>query len=272
MMRDFVERYGKYALVAGASEGLGAEFARQLAARKLNLVLLARRQDVLGAFADELRAQHGVEVRTASVDLAAPDLLEKVRAATADLEIGLVVYNAALSLVGPFFSYSLADKLRIIDVNCRGPLILADELGRGMAARGRGGIILMASLAASQGSPLVATYAATKAFNLVLAESLWDELRQQGIDVLACRAGATRTPSYEASNPQGKVPIMETGPVVTQALEALGHRPSVVPGFINRMSDLFLNRLMPRKLAVTIMGKATRQLYPNHSAKLLQKL
>jgi short-subunit dehydrogenase len=271
-MKDFAEQYGKYALVAGASEGLGAEFSRQLAARKLNLVMLARRKELLVSLADELRAQHGIDVRIATVDLAAPDLLEQVRAATAGLEVGLVVYNAALSLVGPFFSYSLADKLRIIDVNCRGPLILADELGRRMAARGRGGIVLMASLAASQGSPLVATYAATKAFNLVLGESLWDELRHQGIDVLACRAGATRTPAYEASKPEGKVPIMETGPVVAQALAALGDRPSVVPGLVNRMSDFFLNRMMPRKLAVTIMGKATRQLYPASAQKLLQKL
>jgi short-subunit dehydrogenase len=272
-MKDFAARYGKYALVAGASEGLGAEFARQLAARKLDLVLLARRKDPLSSLADELRAQHGVDVQIAAVDLAAPDLLQQLRAATEGLEIGLAVYNAAMALIGPFFSQPLADKLRVIDVNCRGPLIVADELGRRMAARGRGGIVLMASLAASQGSPMVATYAATKAFNLVLGESLWDELRKEGIDVLACRAGATRTPAYEASKPQGKVPIMEPGPVVTQALEALGHRPSIVPGFVNRMSDFFLGRLLSRKLAVTIMGKATRSLYPpsNGEDKLLRK-
>jgi short-subunit dehydrogenase len=270
-MTEFAEQYGKYALIAGASEGIGAEFARQIAERKLGLVLLARRKEPLTALAEELRARNGVDVRIAAVDLGAPDLLTHVRAATEGLEVGLVVYNAAVSMIGPFFKQPLADKLRIIDVNCRGPIILADELGRRMAARGRGGIILMASLAGSQGSPLVATYAATKAFNLVLGESLWDELRQQGLDVIACRAGATRTPGYQASKPQGKVPIMDPGPVAEEALEALGRRPSVIPGFVNRMSDFFLGRLMPRKLAVTIMGKATRQLYPSEAKQLLQK-
>jgi short-subunit dehydrogenase len=266
---DFRAQYGRYALIAGASQGLGAEFARQLAQRKLDLVLVARRQDALSSLAEELRRAHGVDVRIAALDLAAPDMLQQLRAASEGLEVGLVIYNAALALIGPFLDQPLEDKLRIIDVNCRGPLVLADEFGRKMAARGRGGILLMASLAASQGSPLVATYAATKAFNLVLAESLWDELRARGVDVLACRAGATRTPAYEASQPQARVPIMEPAPVVKQALDALGRTPSMVPGLMNRLSDFFLGRILSRKLAVTIMGKATRNLYPD--ARLLTK-
>lgn len=270
MKNSFAARYGKVALVAGASQGLGEAFARALAARGLDLVLLARRQDALSTLAGELRAQHSIDVRVAAVDLAAPDLLTQARAATDGLDVGLVVYNAAASLIGPFFDQPLADKLRIVDVNCRGPLILADEFGRRMAARGRGGILLMASLAASHGSPLVATYAATKAFNLVLAESLWDELRQSGVDVLACRAGATRTPAYEASDPQGKVPIMEPAPVAEQALDALGRGPSMVPGAVNRLSDFFMGRLLSRKLAVTIMGRATRSLYPPRERKSLK--
>ena len=104
-------------------------------------------------------------------------------------------------MVGRFLDQSLDDKLRILDVNCRGPLILTHELGTAMAARRRGGILLMSSLAGFQGSPLVATYAATKAFNTVFAEGLWYELRREGVDVMACCAGATRTPAYEASKP-----------------------------------------------------------------------
>ena len=260
-MKPFVDRYGPVALVAGASSGLGAEFARQLAARGLSLLLLARRSELLDGLAAEIRAAHAVEVRTAAVDLGAPELLERVRAASAGLDVGLVVYNAAYSLIGPFLSQSLEDKLRIVDVNCRGPLVLADEFGRAMAARGSGGILLMASMAASQGSPLVATYAATKAFDLVLAEGLWEELGRHGVDVLACRAGATRTPNYEASQPNGKVPLMEPATVVTRALDSLGKRPSVVPGFVNRLGDLFLSRLLSRRAAVRFMGRTTRRLY-----------
>jgi uncharacterized protein len=257
----FVERYGKYAVVAGASSGLGAEFARQLAARGLGLLLLARRAELLETLAGELRAAHKVDVRTAAVDLGAPDLLAQLRAAAAGLEVGLVVYNAAHSLIGPFLEQPLADKLRIVDVNCRGPLVVADELGRAMAARGRGGIVFMASMAAAQGSPLVATYAATKAFDLVLAEGLWDELAVHGVDVVACRAGATRTPNYEASRPNGRVPLMEPAEVAQRALDSLGKRPSVVPGFVNRLGDLFMTRLLSRRAAIRFMGKTTRRLY-----------
>jgi uncharacterized protein len=258
---SFAERYGKCAIVAGASTGLGAAFARELAARGLDLLLLARRRDVLDTLAAEIGAAHPVQVRVAAVDLGAPNLLDEVRAAAAGLDVGLVVYNAAHSLIGPFLEQSLAEKLRIIDVNCRGPLVFADEFGRSMAARGRGGLILMASMAAAQGSPLVATYAATKAFDLVLAEGLWDELSAHGVDVLACRAGATRTPNYEASKPQGKVPLMEPEAVARRALDSLGKRPSVVPGFVNRLGDVFMTRLLSRRAAIRFMGKATRRLY-----------
>lgn len=258
---SFAERYGGWAVVAGASTGLGAAFARELAARGLSLLLLARRQEALATLAAELRAAHSVEVRVAALDLGAPDLLPRLRAAAAGLEVGLVVYNAAHSLIGPFLSQPLDDKLRIVDVNCRGPLIFADEFGRAMVARQRGGIVIMASMAAAQGTPLVATYAASKAFDLVLAEGLWDELSAHGVDVLACRAGATRTPNYEASRPNGKVPLMEPAAVARRALDSLGKRPSVVPGLLNRVGDLFMRRLLSRRAAIRFMGKTTRRLY-----------
>jgi short-subunit dehydrogenase len=131
-----------------------------------------------------------------------------------------------------------------------------------MAARGRGGVILMSSLAGSQGTAYVATYAATKAFNLVLGEGLWDELREHGVDVLACRAGATRTPAFEGSKPKpGPAPIMDARPVAIEALDALGKRPSMVPGVMNAAAAFFMQRIMPRKAAVATMGSATRKMY-----------
>lgn len=261
MSPTFRAKYGPFALVAGASVGLGAEFASQLAARGTNLVLLARRAEVLDPLAARLRASHGVEVRTAAVDLASADLLAKVREATGDLEIGLLVYNAAQSQIGPFLEQPIEDHLRIVDVNCRGPLILAHALGRPMAARGRGGIILMSSLAGSQGAPLIATYAASKAFDLVLAEGLWDELGSQGVDVLACRAGATRTPNYEQSRPAGGPKPMEPGPVVAAALDGLGRTPSVVPGALNRIASLLFDRALPRAMSIRTMGRVLRRSY-----------
>ena len=261
-MSSFADRYGPWALVAGASEGLGAAFATALAARGLNVILVARRAPVLEELAARLRAAHGVEARVAAIDLASPTLLDELRAVTADVEVGLLVYNAAYSKIGPFLDLSLDDKLKTLDVNCRGPLVLCDELGRRMVARGRGGILLMASMAANQGSALIATYAASKAFDLVLAESLWDELGEHGVDVLACRAGATRTPNYERSRPATETgPLMEPEVVVSEALAALGKTPSMVPGWINSAAAFLMGRVMPRKAAVVTMGKATRKMY-----------
>jgi uncharacterized protein len=258
---DFKQQYGKWALVAGASEGLGAEFARQLAARGLHIVLVARRAELLTQLAEELRGT-GVEVLTVALDLGAPDLEQRLRAATRDLEVGLVVYNAAYSLIGAFVEQDLETKLRVLDVNCRGPLVVAHTFGLPMAERGRGGIILMSSLAGTQGSPHVATYAASKAFNLVLGEGLWDELGQCGVDVLTCRAGATRTPNYVASKPRAAGgPVMEPAAVAAEALAALGRTPSMVPGWANRAAAFFMGRLLPRRAAIRIMGNATRKMY-----------
>jgi uncharacterized protein len=254
------DRYGPWALVAGASAGLGEAFARRLAADGLNLVLLARREGALGALAGALRAEHGVEVRTAA-DLARADLREAVDGAAAGAEIGLLVYNAAHRVIGPFLSHPIDEQLRIIDVNCRGPLVLAHHLGAAMARRGRGGIVLMSSLAGSQGNALLASYAASKAFNLVLAEGLWDELRAHGVDVVACRAGATRTPGYVSSRPKGTIPLMEADAVVARTLAALGRGPSIVPGALNRFAAFAFARLLPRRAAIRIMGRATHRLY-----------
>ena len=266
--RDLRSRYGPWAVVAGASEGLGAAFARQLAAAGLSVVLVARRRALLEELARELASEHGVETLAVTLDLGLPDaaatLLERIR----DLDVGLLVYNAALSPIGPFLDQALDDKLRAIDLNCRAPVALVHALGREMRARGRGGIILMSSMSGFQGSPWISTYAATKAFNLVLAEGLWEELGSEGVDVLACCAGATRTPSYEASAPTRVASqatrlapaVMEPRDVVAEALTALGKTPSLVPGRGNRIAGLLLGRLLPRRLAIRIMGRSTRTL------------
>lgn len=262
---SFSQRYGPWALVAGASEGLGAAFARALAGRGLSLVLVARRGELLDALASELRARYSASVRTLALDLGQPGLLEGIRQATGDLEIGLLVYNAALSPIGLFLEQPEAQTLQVLDVNCRGPALLAHELGRAMRDRGRGGILLMSSMAGLQGSALLAHYAATRAYNLALAEGLWAELRPHGVDVLACCAGATRTPGFVASAPARtgffSAPVMEPEAVVESALGALGRRPSLVPGLFNRLASVIMQRLLPRQAAVSIMSRTTRAMY-----------
>src|SRR5437588_552822 len=173
--QDFLVRYGPGAVVAGGSVGMGAGYSRQLARRGLNVVLVAEAPEPLQPLAAALAREHGVETRAIVLDLAAANPLAVLDPETHDLEIGLVVYNAAHSIVGRFLDVALADKLKMLEVNCRGPVLLAHHFGTRMAKRRRGGIILVSSLAGFQGQAMVGTYAATKAFDLVLAETLWDE-------------------------------------------------------------------------------------------------
>lgn len=259
-----VDRYGPWAVVAGASEGLGAAFAERLASEGFHLVLIARRREKLEPLCSDLRQRHSIEAHPLCMDLARPDLADAVDAETRELEVGLVVYNAALSVIGPFLEQDLEAHLRVVDVNVRGPLALAHRFGGRMAARGRGGLVLMSSLSGLQGSALIASYAASKAFNLVLGEGLWDELRGRGVDVLVCSAGATRTPNYEASAPKKTSPmatVMEPEAVVERALGALGRRPGTIPGLGNRLAAFLMQRIMPRRAAVRTMGRATRDMY-----------
>ncbi|HEY1693359.1 MAG TPA: SDR family NAD(P)-dependent oxidoreductase [Polyangiaceae bacterium] len=256
----FRERYGAWAVVAGASEGLGAAFAEALAARGLGLVLLARRGEVLEALATRLREAHGVEVRPVACDLADASFVDRVAVATRDLEVGTVVYNAAFSFVAPLLERPLADALRVVDVNVRGPLLLLHALAPAMVARGRGAVVLMSSLAGFQGSPRLAAYAASKAFTTVLGESLWAELAPAGVDVVASCAGAIRTPGYARTLQKEAPGTLDASEVAERTLEALGHGPLIIPGATNRFASHLLRRLLSRRSAIGIMGKSVKDL------------
>lgn len=262
---EFVQRYGPWALIAGGSTGMGAEYARQLAGWGMHLVLVADSVHPPEALAAELTSTFGIETRSLVVDLAAPDMLASIATATADCEIGLVIYNAAHSVVGRFLDVGIDDKLRMIDVNCRGPLLLAHHFARQMMARRRGGIILVSSMSAFQGQAMVGTYAATKAFDLVLAESLWDELGDHGIDVLAFCPGATSTPNFLATQPRQTgaltAPVMGPAETVREALAALGGGPTWIAGRSNRAAAFFLHRVLPSRLLIRLMSRATRGMY-----------
>ena len=203
-LRDpaFVARYGPCAVVAGGSEGMGRAFAEALAAKGLDLVITARRKEPLEAAAGELRSRHGVDVQPIALDLAAPDVLDRLAAETDACDVGLLVYNAASAPIGEFLSLSALEQQTTIDVNCRAVLALSQHYAQRLVARGRGGILLMSSMSGWQGSAMVTTYAATKAFVTVFAEGLWNELQPHGVDVLACVAGATLTPNFKSQTPE----------------------------------------------------------------------
>lgn len=262
----FVSKYGPWALVAGAAVGLGAEYARALAARGLSVVLVDRDAAPLDATARAIRAAHGgVEIRSLVLDLARADVGEAVAAATAGLEIGLLVYNAAIGTVSPFLAISKANMQAMLDVNCRGPLFLLHALLPAMTARKRGGVVLMSSMAGNVGSAQLTVYAATKAFDLVLADALWAELREHGVDVLAVQPGQTRTPGWQSSQPpelRGPGPhVMEPADVVREALDALGVETTLVPGEMNRQSVQMLASL-PRRQTIELISQITSTLLP----------
>ena len=196
----FAERYGPWALVTGGSEGVGGSWASAIAARGVNVVLVARRANVLEAKATELRDEHGVEVRTLSVDITGPDLLERLDEVTHDLEVGMLVHNVGSTERnhGWFLDDSLDVTVKTIEVNCVATAKLAHTYARGMRERGRGGIVFMGSLTGMAGQPLEATYSAAKAFSQVFAEALWSELGERGVDVVSVPLGGTRTPALEA--------------------------------------------------------------------------
>ncbi|WP_436795842.1 SDR family NAD(P)-dependent oxidoreductase [Actinospongicola halichondriae] len=261
---DFADRYGPWALVLGAGAGLGESYARQLARRGLDLVLVDRDADALEALAGGLRSS--VACRRLDVDLGLPDAASTLVDAVADLDVGLLVANAAASHVGFFREQPLASIEAQLQVNLATPVALLHRLLPRLTERDRSGVILMSSLSSRRGAPLVATYAASKAYLAILAESLWDELADDGIDVLGVLPGSTRTPGWLSSLPQsglGTATLMVPDDVVAEALDALGSgQPTLVAGSSNRDSEAMLES-MPRADAVRIVGQVMRDMYPD---------
>ena len=234
-MRD-LSRYGPWAVVAGASEGIGAAFAAALVRGGLNVALVARRRDPLAELAASLRNDR-TEVLAVPADLGTEDGFAAVRDATKSLEVGFVVANAAYAPIGTFLDVEEARLRQAIDLNCTSPLRLARHYLPPMAQRGRGGFIVMSSLAGQQGSPGITTYAATKAFGAVLAEGLWAEMRTHGVDVVASRPARCRRPAWPAASPKRAPGTVTPEAVATAALEALGHGPRTVPGGLMKFSS-----------------------------------
>jgi len=257
---NFKEKYGDWALVAGASEGLGAAFAQSLAANGLNLVLMARRLQLLESLAVELREKFAVRVVCLQVDLGEFQELEQT-INKLDQPIDILVYNAAYSPISYFADLDIGSLLKVIDINVKAPLYLTKRLSEQMIKNRRGAIILISSLAGQQGSPKISTYAATKAFSTILSEGLWKELGQHNIDILASIAGAIRTPGYAAASNQQKAPgTLDASEVAEQTLAALGKGPAIIPGRFNKFANYLMSKLLGRRQRINIMYHNTKDL------------
>lgn len=256
----FKERYGPYALVAGGSDGLGFAFAESLARRGLNLVLIARQKERLENAAAKLKGAYKIDVVTIAADMADYENVKK-SIESLNVSIGLLVYNAAFAPIGLFENTNEDHLALAAAVNVKAPLLLSKLLSEAMIQQKKGGIILMSSLAGAQGSPNLATYAATKSFNAILAEGLWKELKPRGVDVLACCAGAILTPGYQQAEKTKPAPgTLSANKVAEKTLKALGKKPIIIPGAINKVGRFVLTRILSRKAAIKLMSKNTRGL------------
>jgi uncharacterized protein len=264
----FMQQYGPWALVAGASEGVGKAFADTLARKGLNVVLLARRQQVLDEVASAIRLRHGVQTRSFAIDLARPDAANQVMAAVRDIEIGFFVYCAGAE---PNYRHFLDQPLEkaesLVHRNCIVSMQLCYHLCQPMVARGRGGVVLIGSGAGFVGAANVVAYGPSKAFNMVFAEALWCELKPRGVDVLGLILGETDTPALRrlrherglAAGPDEPVRGAETAQaVVDDAITHLSHGPTRLA---NRKMRWGLRVFYPfsRNVVVWVMGKASEK-------------
>lgn len=215
--------YGPWAVVAGGSEGVGAEFAEQLAAAGVNVVLIARRPGPLADVAERCRA-HGVDALVVTADLTDPASFQTVRDVTDPLDVGLLVCNAGANSYGADFVDGDLDRfLQVLTLNVNVPLVLAHHFGARMKARGRGGIITVGSLSGYLGSTNHTVYGGAKAFVRVFTEGLWLELRDTGVDVLHLVLGVTDTPAMRRAGLDFGLPGLVVGEPAAVAAEGLAH-------------------------------------------------
>jgi uncharacterized protein len=242
-------RYGDWALVTGASAGIGAAFARAFAREGVNVALVARRGERLRTLAGELEKVSGVATRVVVADLARAEGVRATLDAVADLEIAILVNNAGFGYVGRFERQDAARLEEMVQLHCAAPVALTAALLPGLRERGRGAVIFTGSVSGCQPLPLHALYAATKSFDNALAEALWGELTGTGVDVLAILPGPTETEFQERAH-ELPHPGETAEQVVETALAALGHQPSVISGWFNWLRANAAMRIPPRSLTV----------------------
>jgi short-subunit dehydrogenase len=260
----FAGKYGPWALVAGASDGLGAAFATGLAERGVNVVLLARRQEVLDRLATEIESRTSAQTRTLAIDLARPDAATAIADATGDLEVGFLVYCAGADPnYQPFLSNSIAAAEAMVQRNCMVPMQLCHHFAATMVQRGSGGIVIFGSGAGLVGGPNMVAYGASKAFDMVFTEALWSELHDKGVDVLGLILGKTDTPALrELEHSRGRINSPDEVPpgaaavddVIAEAFENLSNGPTWFAGEAMRAAEQLTSSLT-RKQTVELFAQ-----------------
>ena len=254
----WVERHGPWAVVTGASDGIGRALARGCAARGLNLVLVARRKERLEDEAATLMKTFGIQCLVIVLDLGHPSASQALLDTTADLDVGLLVAAAGYGTSGAMIENAIDAEADMLSVNCGSTLVLSHGFGKRMAARGRGGMVLFSSILAFQGVALAANYAATKAYVQTLAEGLNAEFSPRGVSVLACAPGPVRTGFAKRA---GLSVGMALAPeVVAEAvLRAVGGGGTHRPGWLSRILTLSMVG-QTRTMRSFILGRVMRSM------------
>ncbi len=259
-MNNFLSKYGKWALITDASKGIGLEFSRQIAAKGLNVVLVARSEGKLKDLASSIETNYSVKTRIVAADLTDSAGMARLLEASADINIGLLVNNAGREDSGPLLQIPVETAINTIDLNIKVPLQLTHHFAAKMHARKKGGIVFMSSIVAFQGVPNIANYAATKAYDLVFAEGVAAELKRSNIDVISVNPGFTDSELSPQISFDG-LPIkpMSAGSVVKTALGDLGNSRLSVPGLVNKILYFTGKYLQPRRLNTAAFGFVFRK-------------
>lgn len=260
----FLGKFGPWAVVTGASDGIGYAFAENLAARGLNLVLVARRAGPLTALADKILASHSTKVQVITADLSTPEGLIEVERVTGPMDVGLLVASAGYGTSGPLLQADLKQERNMLDLNCYAVLDQSFVFGNRFAKRGRGGIVLLSSLVGWQGVPQSAHYAATKAYVQSLAEALRIELKPKGVAVLASAPGPVRSGFASRANMMMGAAVLPAA-VARESLDSLGRKGTVIPGALSKLLTYSLLPL-PRFLRSLIMGQVMGQMTKHQDA------
>jgi len=273
-MKNFKQKYGPWALVTGASTGIGRSISEQLAQQGLNLVAVARNQSKLEILKNDLEAKYDIQVKTISEDLSKPEASSEIAEQTVDIDIGLLVANAGIENNGPFIDNDADDESRLLALNIVSPMQLSHIFAKRFSDRGKGGILLISSLFGYQGVPYVANYSASKAYILSLGEALNVELKSLGIDVTVLSPGMTKTPMTDNMSVDfNKMPITQHAPevVASVGLNALGKKATVVSGLINKIYA-WENRFIPRSWPVKLFGFLVRRASTGDKKQTVEKL
>lgn len=253
------EKFGPWAIITGASSGIGEEFARQLAADGLNLILVARRLPLLESVGKQLAKEFGIQYRTIEADLAEENFIAQIETATVNLDIGLLISNAGTGRPGNFLSFQEDDLKWIVQLNAVSHLRLTHYFGKRLAKRGKGGVLLVSAMGAPNGIPYMANEAGTKAYVVSLGKGLHTEFKRLGINMTVLLPGPTDTPVLAKlgfNNDNMPMKPVSVEQCVEEALRALSaNRVTIIPGYVNRMIDA----LVPGSLTRKMMGSMMKQ-------------